>query len=192
MDVNKLVDDLDRAVERDDAESAFGYDTQLAGIQAALQNSLNNMPGEHANTMGFYFRDWLMNLWDEFMFVLLIILAFNVESELLAIILGIVGLGGIFITLYGRRHYAVFMSTDIMRMRKEKMMSAHYRLQLQQITEVRTKHSGYIDEYLKEQVKDSTMASIFGPNTLWGTSNGPTPEPFTGAHDDESSKDKPE
>jgi len=164
MDVNKEVDRLDEAVKRGDEDEAVLIDTKLAVYMHDIKEALSSMPKEHAETMGFYFRDWFMNLFDEFLFIVMIVIAFNIESELLAILLG--GTGALFLIgrFFARKEYVQFLSSDIWRMRKEKMMANNYKMQLNYIVQSRAEHAEFLEQARDKKINEdaNNFLQMFG------------------------------
>lgn len=168
MDVNKEVDRLEKAVKRGDEDAAIEIDTKLAVHEHDIMQALSAMPKEHHETMGFYFRDWFMNLFDEFIFIVMIVVAFNVENGLLSIFLG--GTGALFLIgkFFARRKYVQFLSNDIWRMRNEKMMANQYKMQLVYIQNSRREHADFLENARGKNGGDflSQLFSVKSPEEL--------------------------
>jgi len=156
MDVNKEVDRLEKAVKRGDEDSAVEIDTNLAVYESVIKDGLFRMPKEHSETMGFYFQDWLMNLFDELIFIAMIVFSFQIENQFLAILLG--GSGSVFLigTFFSRRQYVRFLSNDIWRMRKEKMLANDFKLQLNYIQKSRAEHIDFLERVRVKRIGNGT------------------------------------
>lgn len=160
MDVNKEVDRLEKAVARNDLDAVVEIDTNLAVYERLLSEGLYTMPKEHFETMGFYFRDWIMNMFDEIIFIAMIVVAFKMQHELLAIILGGLGIFLLVSTFLSRRQYTKFFAGDLWRMRNEKIMANNYKLQLNYIRKTRMEHADFIEKALKEKVGNDPIDAM--------------------------------
>lgn len=162
MDVNKEVDRLEKAVKRNDGDAAIESDSRLAVFEKQVTDGLTSMPKEHAETISFYFRDWIMRTFDEVVYILIIILGFNVTNNDFASFL-LIGVGAALLlgTFVSRLSYQKFCAGDMERMRKEKIIANNYKMQLNYVRQSRAEHSKYIDRVLEEKMRDVPMTNIF-------------------------------
>jgi len=162
MNLNQEVDKLDQAVKRNDVDEAVIIDTRLAMYEKQLMDGLTAMPREHAETMGFYFREWIMNCTHEIIYGLMITISFIVDHTLASFFIG--GTGAILLlsSIISRRKYAEFYGNDIKRMCKEKMIADNYKLQLNFVRSSRMEHSEYLDGALQDKLENNgDMSSVF-------------------------------
>jgi len=194
MDVNKEVDRLDRAVKRNDIDEAVEVDTNLAVREQLIVKTLESMPLEHSQTMGFFFREWIMKTWDDIIFILMIVFSFQIENELGSILLGGAGLLLLVMSLMGRMKFSQFVTKDISRMRDEKMMGNDVKMQLNFIRASRKEHETFIESALREKMKDDPMGmgglgSMFG-NMFGGQETQLPPQETLEESVDETSEDE--
>jgi len=153
MDVNKEVDRLEKAIGRGDEDEAIEIDNKLIIYGYGIRKELSSMAKEHADTMGFYFRDWIMNGFYELVYLFMIVVAFYVKNELLAVLSGGVGAVALIGTFLSRRQFAQFLSSDITRMRQEKIMANNNKLQLNYILSSRVEHTDFLEKARAEKME---------------------------------------
>lgn len=153
MDVNKMVDSFEKAIKRNDVDEAVVIDTKLAIYEQQIVETLKPIPAEHSETMGFYFRDWIMNNFDEFILIGLIAFAFLVvENQVISWLLGLTGAFFLVTGFLRRRHYAGFVAKDLWRMRNEKMAARDFQMQLNYIRECRHENSEFIQQAIIQKL----------------------------------------
>ena len=150
-----MIDSYENAIQRKDVEEAIVIDTKLAIYEQKLLETLKPIPTEHSETMNFYFRDWIMNQFDEFIFLAMLVFAFFIESQLIAWILGLIGGFFLVTSFISRRRYAGFVAMDVWRMRNEKMAARDFQMQLNYIRECRHENSEYIQQAVMDKLDDN-------------------------------------
>lgn len=167
MDLKTLLENLDNAVMRGDEDEAVRIDTDLAVHERVISDALIRMTKEHDETMNFIFREWVMNNFDQSIYIVLILLAFFINTTFIAIGMGLIGAICLISSVWSRKEYAKFASQDLWRMRKEKMMAQEYKRELNYIREYRFKHNAFLEgsrerkeEKEKKQYVDDFMNSL--------------------------------